>query len=66
MIPLSSACGRGPDPGARYGRRGAVCGPQRARILNWYLLAAMVTTVHLIARAVASWYTCASIGSRAD
>lgn len=39
---------------------------QRARILNRYLLAAVVTTVHLIARAVASCYTRASIGSRAD
>ena len=39
---------------------------QRARILKRYLLAAMVTAVHLIARAVASCYTRASIGSRAD
>ena len=39
---------------------------QRARILNRYLLVTVVTTVHLIARAVASCYTRASIGSRAD
>lgn len=39
---------------------------QCVRILNRYLLAAMVTTAHLIARAVASCYTRASIGSRAD